>query len=121
MWKMRKVKMPKQSKFKNIKTTIAGVTFDSKAEANYYLFLLSEKKFGRVKEIELQPKFILQDKFEKNGKKWPAIAYRADFKVIYTNGITEIIDVKGAVTKEFSLKQKLFEYRYPDLTIKLVR
>jgi hypothetical protein len=118
---MEKGKRPQKSKYKNIKTAIAGVTFDSKAEANYYLYLLSEKKFGRIKEIELQPKFILQDKFEKNGKKWPAITYKADFRVIYSSGITEIIDVKGAITKEFSLKQKLFEYRYPDLTIKLVK
>lgn len=118
---MEKGKRPQQSKYKNIKTIIKEIQFDSKAEANYYLFLLSEKKFGRVKEIELQPKFILQDKFEKSGKKWPAITYKADFKVTYTNGLMEIIDVKGAITKEFSLKQKLFEKRYPDLTIKLVR
>jgi hypothetical protein len=116
-----KEKSPKKSKYNNIKTTVAGYKFDSRAEANYYLFLLSEKKFGRVKEIELQPKFILQDKFVKGGVKWPGITYKADFRVTYTNGLVEIIDVKGAITKEFRLKQKIFEYRYPDLTIKLVK
>ena len=30
-------------------------------------------------------------------------------------------DVKGMETKEFKIKRKLFEYKYPDLELKLIK
>ncbi|EQA5494605.1 DUF1064 domain-containing protein, partial [Listeria monocytogenes] len=62
--------------------------------------------------FDLQPEFILQDSFVKNGKKHHAIKYRADFLVRYKDGHEELIDIKGMLTKEFRIKQKLFEMRY---------
>ncbi|MBO8161310.1 MAG: DUF1064 domain-containing protein [Thermosipho sp. (in: Bacteria)] len=96
------------------------IKFDSMLEAEYFKKLLLLKKAGEIIDIELQPKFELQPAFEKNGKKYRAINYYADFKVTYKDGHVEIIDIKGNVTKEFAIKRKMFEYRYKDLTLKVI-
>ena len=50
--------------------------------------------------------------------------YKADFRYILAEDDRIIIeDVKGStavITDVFRLKQKLFEYKYPELTIKIV-
>lgn len=108
------------SKYNNKKVVYAGITFDSKAERDYYLYLLDLKQRGIVTDIQLQPSFLLQEKFRKNGKLYRDITYKADFEVTYADGHVEIIDVKGMVTKDFAIKQKLFEYKYPELRLLLV-
>lgn len=110
----------KRNKYNNKITTIGDKTFDSKAEANYYLILVDKKTKGEILDFELQPVFLLQDKFRKNGKGFRKIEYKADFKVIHLDGKEEIIDVKGVKTKEFAIKWKLFEYKYPDLSLTLI-
>jgi len=58
------------------------------------------------------------------GKKMPAIkaiTYSADFRVTYADGHVEIIDVKGYETPEFKRTRKMFEYKYPELTLKIVK
>jgi hypothetical protein len=109
------------AKYNNKKTVIDGITFDSKREADYYCELLFLKKAGRIKDIELQPEFVLQDGFKKLGKKYRPIIYKADFKVTYPDGREEIIDVKGMETKEFKIKQKMFEARYDEYSLKIVK
>lgn len=107
------------SKYKNTKVTVDGIPFDSKAESLYYKYLKEQKEQGIVKDFELQPVYILQEKFRKNGKAYRQMTYKADFEVEYTNGDVEVVDVKGMLTEAFKIKLKLFEYRY-DKTIKLV-
>lgn len=102
-----------KTKYKNKKVVVDGIEFDSKIEARYYEHLKILKQQGIVKEFELQPKFVLLDKFKKNGKTYRAITYNADFKVEYADGRIEVVDVKGMVTQQFELRRKLFEYRYP--------
>jgi hypothetical protein len=89
-------------------------TFDSKREAARYQELLLLMKAGEVKEIGLQPGYVLLDGYIKNGKKVRPIVYRADFKVYYTDGRVEVEDVKGFKTKEFRLKEKLFNAKYDE-------
>ncbi|MCD2223209.1 DUF1064 domain-containing protein [Listeria cossartiae] len=101
-----------RSKYNAKKVVIDNITFDSKAEAAYYQQLKLLKMSGEVVSFDLQPEFILQDSFVKNGKKYHAIKYRADFLVRYKDGHEELIDVKGMLTNEFRIKQKLFELRY---------
>ncbi|AMD23134.1 DUF1064 domain-containing protein [Listeria monocytogenes] len=101
-----------RSKYNAKKVVIDDIKFDSKAEAAYYQQLKLLKMSGEVVSFDLQPEFILQDSFVKNGKKYHAIKYRADFLVLYKDGHEELIDVKGMLTKEFRIKQKLFELRY---------
>ncbi|EMF2334163.1 DUF1064 domain-containing protein [Listeria monocytogenes] len=113
---IRRTSLTKQtstrSKYKAKKVVIDNIKFDSKAEAAYYQQLKLLKMSGEVVSFDLQPEFILQDSFVKNGKKYHAIKYRADFLVRYKDGHEELIDVKGMLTNEFILKRKLFELRY---------
>jgi hypothetical protein len=111
----------KKSKYGNRKVTVNGIRFDSVAESEYYRHLIWLKQAGEVESFELQPKFELLPKFKKNGKSIRAMKYIADFRVTYTGGTVEIVDVKGAVTKEFAIKRKLFNYNYPDLDLKVIK
>lgn len=108
------------SKYNNKKVVCDGITFDSKAERDYYLYLLDLKQRRVVTDIQLQPSFLLQEKFRKNGKLYREITYKADFEVTYADGHVEIIDVKGMMTKDFAIKRKLFEYKYQSLRLLLV-
>ena len=108
------------TKYNNKKTTIDGIVFDSKDESLYYQALKDLKTKGLIKDFELQPKFILQEAFVKDNKKYRAINYIADFKVINNNGSFYVVDIKGMLTTEFKIKMKLFNYKYPDIELKLV-
>ncbi|MEH6941510.1 DUF1064 domain-containing protein [Bacillus sp. JJ722] len=107
------------SKYGAKKTTVDGVIFDSKAEAKYYEQLKWMKANKQIKDFELQPKFLLQEAFKKNGKTFRKIEYIADFKVINLDDTVEIVDIKGAITKEFAIKRKLFERMFLDKLILL--
>nr|WP_066232524.1 DUF1064 domain-containing protein [Heyndrickxia sporothermodurans] len=102
----------KKPKYGNKKTVVDGITFDSKAESIYYNQLKWLKANKQIKDFKLQPRYILQEGFVKNGKKFREITYVADFEVHKLDGTTEIIDIKGHETKEFLLKKKLFEWKY---------
>jgi hypothetical protein len=103
-----------RSKYGAKKVTIDGITFDSIAESKYYLQLKWLKQAKQIKDFKLQPKYLLQEAFKKNGKTIRKIEYKADFEVYKLDGTTEIIDIKGAITKEFAIKRKLFEKKYSD-------
>jgi hypothetical protein len=109
-----------ESKYKNRKTTLDGIEFDSQKEANHYAKLKLLQKAGEIEKIELQPEFELLPRFKKNGKTYRPIIYIADFKVTYADGTVEVIDVKGYKTEVFRLKQKMFEYKYPEYSLKIV-
>ena len=116
------------------KTEIDGITFDSQTEAEYYLYLKEEMNMRRVRRFEMQKEFILQEKFlivngeridetNKDFKKiqkanpgctTQAIKYVADFVVDYADGTRKVIDVKGQKTVDFKIKEKMFNYRYPE-------
>lgn len=102
-----------KAKYGNKKVIRDGITFDSAMEAKYYEHLKKLQAQGIVTSFELQPRFVLLPKFEKNGKKYREIGYTADFTVYYADGHTEVVDIKGMVTQQFELRKKLFEYRYP--------
>lgn len=111
----------RKNKYNNQKTVIDGIKFDSKKEAEYYCQLKLLKKAGEIKDFGLQKKFELQEGFEKNSQKYRPIAYYADFVVDHLDGTTEVIDIKSSKhfkTQVYRIKKKIFEYKYPDLTIK---
>ncbi len=110
----------KRSKYGNKKVVVDGHTFDSKAEAKYYQQLKRLQQANQIESFKLQPRYLLQEGFKKNGKTYRAIHYKADFEVHKLDGTVEIIDIKGAITKEFSIKRKLFEMKYID-SIKLLK
>jgi len=102
------------------KRTLNGHTFSSDVEYRFYVYLLLQQEKGIVKNIRIQPKYLLQDKFEKHGKKYLPIYYISDFEVEYTNGNMIIFDVKGMPTQDFLLKEKLFNYKYPDKILNVI-
>ena len=111
-------------KYHNTKTVADGIKFDSKLEAERYAQLKMMERAGVIRDLELQPSFELIPSFRKNGKTWRRTLYKADFRYILAEDDSYIIeDVKGStavITDVFRLKQKLFEYKYPELTIKIV-
>lgn len=109
------------SKYNNKKVKIDGHVFDSKAESDYYSGLKVRQAAGEILSFELQPRFILQPAFIKNGKKYQAITYSADFMVYLPNGDVEVVDIKGMVTETFAVKRKMFEYKYPHLQLILLK
>lgn len=110
----------KVSKYNNKKTQIDMYVFDSIAESKRYKELALLEKTGRITELELQPHFLLQESFKKNGKTYRKIEYIADFKY-KENGKIVVEDVKGKETDVFKLKRKLFEKKYLELELKLIK
>jgi len=104
-------------KYNNKRIEIDGYTFDSKLEADFYLRLKPLVKAGKIKELKIHPRYLLQEGFSKNGKHFNPIYYVADFEVTYDDGVTVIYDTKGMRTEVYKIKRKLFEYRYRDKTI----
>jgi hypothetical protein len=108
------------NKYRNKKTQVDMYVFDSIAESKRYKELALLERAGYIQQLELQPRFLLQEGFRKNGKTYRKIEYIADFKYI-EKGKTIIEDVKGKETEVFKLKRKLFEYKYPEFELKIVR
>jgi len=108
------------NKYNNKKVTVEGIKFDSLNESRFYEYLKQQQAEGAIRSFRLQPKYILQDKFKKNGVTYREITYSADFEVIENDGTTRVYDVKGFVTETFALKKKLFEYRYPELHLECI-
>lgn len=110
-----------KSKYPAFKPVINGITFDSALEADFYIKLLFEKARGNILDFELQVTYELQPKFVKNGQIFRPITYTSDFDVIDKGGNKIIFDTKGDETEVFRLKHKLFEYKYPELSLKVIR
>ena len=109
------------SKYGNRRVKFAGKTFDSMAEAARYGELLIHKKVGDIEDLECQPDYILQEKFERDGKKYRAIKYYPDFRYRdVATGRIKVEDVKGFATAVFKIKALLFRYKYPDIELVVV-
>lgn len=108
-----------QNKYRNQKTQMDMYVFDSAKEAQRYRELKLLEQAGEISNLELQPRFLLQESFKKNGKIYRKIEYIGDFKYI-ENGKTIVEDVKGLQTEVFKIKHKLFEKKYPDLELKII-
>ena len=122
------------------KTEVDGIMFHSKMESKYYEHLKELKEQGEVLKFELQPEYILQDKFivvdgeviygedarfSKLKKKHKAetiraIKYIADFIVTYNDGRVEVVDTKGKSTVDFEIKKKMLLCKYPTIDFKVL-
>lgn len=100
------------SKYKNKKTVVDGITFDSKKEANRYVELKLAQKTGIIDDLNLQVKFVLIPK--QKGER--ECSYIADF--VYKNkqtGETIVEDVKSSPrykTDVYKIKKKLMLFVY---------
>ena len=96
--------------------TMDGKLFASRAEMNRYAELRMMERAGIIRDLEIQPEYVLQAAYVRDGKKIQPIKYRADFR--YLNASTNKIiveDCKGMKTEVYKLKKKLLLARYPDM------
>lgn len=103
--------MIKGRKYGNQKTTVDGITFDSKAEAARYEQLKREELMGFIQCLELQKRYILCKGRWKSTNKPYSITYKADFAYL-RDGEIVVEDVKGFRTKEYQMKKKMLMSLY---------
>ena len=112
----------KGNKYKNDKVEFDGMKFDSKRERDRYIVLKDAERRGVISELKCQPKFILipaqYHEEEKQLKTKVNMVQKCDFRAItytgdfqYTkDGKVVVEDVKGMVTPEYKLKEKMMAY-----------
>ena len=103
------------NKYKNQRTQYKGISFDSKKECEYYIYLENLEAQGAISELQRQVRFTLQPSFKHQGKTIRAITYVADFTYVDSDGKYHIVDVKGSkdtLTETFKIKSKMFLYKY---------
>lgn len=110
-----------RNKYHAKKAVVNDVTFDSRLEARRYIELKNLQAIGEIFGLQRQPEFELQPEFKKRNKKYRKIVYIADFMYMDRKGNKIIEDCKGMETEVFRIKRKLFEYKYPDLTLTLIK
>lgn len=106
----------RRNKYNNKRVERDGHKFDSQRELVRYLELNDLQKAGKIRDLKLQPRYLLQDKFTYNGRTVRKIEYVADFE--YTalpEGVVIVEDVKGVQTEVFKLKMKMFLKRWGHL------
>lgn len=111
----------KKSKYSAVKQTIDGHTFDSKIEGQRYVLLKAQQVRGEIRDLKLQPVFVIQEGFTRDGKKYRPITYKADF-MYYDNRSEKWVaeDVKGIQTEAFKIKWKLVLFKFPDITFEII-
>ena len=92
-----------KSKYNSRKTVVDGISFDSRAEADYYCQLKILLRAGKIDGFCRQARFVITE--GNNGEK--GTEYVTDFVVFYPNGTYRIVDVKGVKTEVFKLKIKI--------------
>lgn len=101
----------KYNKYKAVKTKVNNIQFDSYLEAQRYRQLKLLEEGEVISGLVIQPKFALMSSYKYKGKTVRGINYIADFMYI-EDGKKIVEDVKGARTKEYIIKSKLFIKRY---------
>lgn len=103
------------NKYKNQKTQYKGISFDSKKECEYFIYLESLEAQGEISELQRQVRFELQPAFKHNGKTIRSINYVADFTFKDKNGNLHIVDTKGIKTEVYKLKKKMMQFKGYDI------
>lgn len=95
-------KKPKKSKFRNIRTEVDGIKFDSKREADRWGILKMKEKGKLITALQRQVKYDLGEK-----------SYIADFVYLDRENMEYIVeDAKGTKTPEYIHKRKLMKKFY---------
>lgn len=106
-----------RNKYRNKKTEIDGIVFDSRKEAQRYTELKMLQTSGIIKNLQMQVKFLVCPKQNGNNR---ARYYIADF-TYEENGKKICEDVKSPITKKnpvYSLKKALVLAYYPEWTFR---
>ncbi len=112
--------MKRRNKYGAVKTTVDGITFDSKREARRYGELKLLEKVGTISNLKLQPAFklacgpnpvLIRSNGYPNGRQ---ATYRADFSYNCSDGHV-VEDVKGGAatdTPVSRLKRAMMEAQH---------
>ena len=103
---------PRQSKYRNVKTKYDGINFDSKKECERYKVLKQWQQKGLIKNLVLQPKFLIAESVQLDGKKQRARYYIADFMYQDQDNNQVVEDVKGMKTDIYKLKRHLVKEKH---------
>lgn len=97
------------NKYRNCKTTIDNITFDSKAEARRYGELKLLERVGKISDLQMQKRYEIIGKSE-CGR---ALYYVADF-VYLEDDKTVVEDVKSptTLTAVYKLKRRMMIEKY---------
>jgi len=69
------------------------------------------EKAGQIEKLRQQPKFVLQPRFELNGRVIRPIIYQADFSYYDKERKAFVVeDVKGYRTRTYMIKKKMLLY-----------
>jgi hypothetical protein len=107
----------KKAKYNNHHTWVDGICFDSQMEADRYGQLKMLMRAGTIKSFCRQPEFVLT---EGNGEQ-RAITYKADFIVFNLDGSVTVEDTKGYESEQWKRTYKMFEAKYPDIEISVLK
>lgn len=109
----------KTGKYRNIRTQVDGITFDSQKEARRFIELKFLLQAGRIRNLKLQPQFTLQESYvTPEGERVRALRYVADFSYErptepdqngYIHWVKVVEDVKSQATRteKYKIKKKL--------------
>lgn len=109
----------KTGKYRNQKTQVDGIPFDSQKEARRFIELKYLLKAGRIRKLKLQPQFTLQESYiTPEGERVRALKYVADFSYErptepdqngYIHWVKVVEDVKSQATRteKYKIKKKL--------------
>ena len=101
--------MKRKNKYGAIKTTVGGITFDSKLEAKHWIELCTLQKAGEISNLERQVSFPIVVNETK------VCTMRPDFVYSNKNGVRVIEDTKSVITAKnpvYRLKKKLLKAIY---------
>ncbi len=130
-----------EGNFEHVRNTrrkiVDSIPFRSTLEANTYQLLKSWEAAGAIRNLKLQPRFVLQEKFKRDGKTVRAMHYTPDFgfdrfvsvpctKHWKAEAFCEackrtaawfphVIESKGHKTQPYQMRKKLFLAKYPDI------
>ncbi|MBE6014736.1 MAG: DUF1064 domain-containing protein [Lachnospiraceae bacterium] len=91
--------------------------FDSRGEFEFFVGTVRPKlKSGELLSCERQPAFLLFPPGEFNGEKLSSIRYTADFRLNYSDGSVEIVEVKSKFVKrmqrDYHIRRRIFIEQY---------
>lgn len=98
----------KPSKYKNKKVIYNGIKFDSVGEMRRYIDLKVYEAAGVIKNLRIQVPFVLVPSAVINGRKVPAMKYKADF-VYEQDGRQVVEDFKGFRDRIYRMKRHMMK------------
>lgn len=102
------------TKYHAVRTTVDSIEFHSKREAARYSELKLMEKGGYIRQLELQPVYVI----DINCKRVCKVIL--DFRY-FEGGERVCEDVKGVDNALSRLKRKLVEAAYPGVKVRIVR